>query len=75
MEENVVVEEDSFPDEHIFLISTFDPSYGDILIYLQTLKSPATFSQEEQCKLRVHMKNYRIIKDTFYRRGVDSVLC
>ena len=33
-EENVVVEDDSFPDEHIFLISTFDPWYGDILIYL-----------------------------------------
>ena len=26
MEEDVVIEEDSFPDEHIFLISTSDPS-------------------------------------------------
>ena len=34
MEENVVVEDDSFLDEHIFLISTSDPWYGDILIYL-----------------------------------------
>ena len=33
-EENVVVEDDSFPDEHIFLISTSDPWYRDILIYL-----------------------------------------
>ena len=32
--ENVVVEDDSFPDEHIFLISTSDPWYGDIIIYL-----------------------------------------
>ena len=37
-EEDVVVEDDSFLDEHIFLISTSDPWYGDILIYLQTLK-------------------------------------
>ena len=37
-EEDVVTKEDSFPDEHIFLISTSDPWYGDILIYLQTLK-------------------------------------
>ena len=33
-EEDVVIEDDSFPDEHIFLISTSDPWYGDILIYL-----------------------------------------
>ena len=33
-EEDVVVEDDSFPDEHIFLISTSDPLYGDKIIYL-----------------------------------------
>ena len=27
---------DSFPDEFMFLISTTDPWYGDLLIYLQT---------------------------------------
>ena len=27
---------DSFPDEFLFLISTTDPWYGDLLIYLQT---------------------------------------
>ena len=30
------VYEDSFIDEHIFLISTVDPWYGDIIICLQT---------------------------------------
>ena len=73
-EEDVVVEDDSFPDEHIFLISTSDPWYGDILIYLQNLKYPATFLQGEQRKLCVHAKNYLIIGDTLYRRGVDSIL-
>ena len=34
MEEDVATEEDLFPDEHIFLISTSNPWYGDILIYL-----------------------------------------
>ena len=43
--EDVAVEDDSFPDEHIFLISTFDPWYGDILIYLQTLKCPVASSK------------------------------
>ena len=72
--DTVVEEEDSFPDEHIFLISTSNPWYGDILIYLQTLKYPAAYSREEQCKLRLHAKNYLIIGDTLCRRGVDSVL-
>ena len=33
-EETIVVEEDSFPYEYIFLISTTDPWYEDILVYL-----------------------------------------
>jgi hypothetical protein len=41
-EDNKVI--DSLPDEHIFLISSSDPWYGDIIIYLQTLKFPPHFS-------------------------------
>ena len=74
VDEDVAIEEDSFPDEHIFLISTSDPWYGDILIYLQTLKYPAAFSWEEWRKLHLHAKKYLIIGDTLYHRGVDSVL-
>ena len=73
-EENVVVEDESLPDEHIFLMSTSNPWYRDILIYLQTLKYPAASSWEERRKLFLHAKNYLIIGDTLYRRGVDSVL-
>ena len=40
--------EDTFVDEHIFLISTWDPWYGDIIIYLQTLKVPTHLSQDER---------------------------
>ena len=59
----------------IFFISTSNPWYGDILIYLQTMKYPATFSWEEQHKLRLYAKNYLIIGDTLYHRGVHSILC
>ena len=38
------IHEDSFIDEHIFLISTVDPRYGDIIFYLQTLKVPSHLS-------------------------------
>ena len=66
-EEDVVVEDDSFPDEHIFLISTSDPWYRDILVYIQTLKCHASFSREDRHKLCVNVKNYLIIIDTLYR--------
>ena len=41
------VHEDSLVYEHIFLISTVDPWYGDIIVYLQTLKVPSHLSGHE----------------------------
>ena len=43
-EEEEEIYEDTFVDEHIFLISTLDPWYGDIIIYLKTLKVPSHLS-------------------------------
>ena len=42
------VNEESFVYEHIFPISTVDPWYGDIIVYLQTLKVPSHLSQDER---------------------------
>ena len=42
------VYEDSFVDENIFLISTMDPWYGYIIVYLQTLKVPTHLSWDER---------------------------
>ena len=42
------VYEDTFFDENIFLISTLDPWYVDIIIYLQTLKVTTHLSRYEQ---------------------------
>ena len=63
-----------FIDEHIFLISTLDPWYGDIIIHLQTLKVPTHLSWDERRRLRHVSKNYLIVDNTLYRRGVDSIL-
>ena len=38
---------DYFVDEHIFLISTMDPWYRDIIVYLQTLKVPTHLSWDQ----------------------------
>ena len=40
--------EDTFFDEHIFLISTLDPWYGNIIVYLQKLKVPTHLSWYER---------------------------
>ena len=69
-----IVYDESFPNEHLFLISPHDPWYGDIIVYLQTAKFPSTFSKYERRKLCHMAKNYGIIGDALYRRGVDSIL-
>ena len=62
--EEEIVYEENFPDEHLFLISSQDPWYGDIIIYLKTLKFPPASSKDEHRKLRHLAKNYVIIGDT-----------
>ena len=64
----------TFVDEHIFLISTLDPWYGDIIIYLKTLKVPTHLSQNERRRLHHVSKNYLIVDNTLYHCGVDSIL-
>ena len=59
---------------NIFLISTLDPWYGYIIMYLQTLKVPSHLSRDERQHLRHVAKNYLIVGDTLYRCGVDSIL-
>jgi hypothetical protein len=58
----------------MFLIESSDPWYGDILIYLQTLKCPTSASCDEHRRIRHQAKNYLILDDTLYRRGVDYIL-
>ena len=65
-EEEEEVCEDTFVDEHIFLISTLDPWYGDIIIYLQTLKVPTHLSRDERRRLRHVSKNFLIVDNTLY---------
>ena len=73
MEEEEVYE-DTFVDEHIFLISTLDPWYGDIIVYLQTLKVPPHLSRDKRRQLHHVAKNYLIVDKTLYHHGVDSIL-
>ena len=52
-----MIHQDLFVDEPIFLILSMDPWYGDIIIYLQTLKDPPHL-------LGMSIKDYIIILRT-----------
>ena len=65
---------DSFPDEFLFLISTMDPWYGYLIIYLQTQIFQPNISCDDRRRIRHHAKYYLIMNDTLYRCGIDSNL-
>lgn len=66
--------EEHIPDETLFLISTHDPWYGDIIVYLQTSSFRPDVSKDGRRRIRHQSQPYHIIGDTLYRIGVDSVL-
>ena len=67
------VAEEPIADESLFLISTLDLWYGDIIVYLQTQSFRPEISRSERRKIRFHSQQFRIIGDTLYHRGADSV--
>jgi len=62
------------PDESLFMISSFDPWYGGFLIYLQTHNFWPNTSRSKQRCIRYESRNYAIIGDTLYRRGINMIL-
>ena len=64
--------EEPIADESLFLISTLDPWYGDIIIYLQTQSFRPEISRSERRKIRFQSQQFKIIGDTLHRLGADS---
>jgi hypothetical protein len=69
--ENVAA--DSLPDESLFLISSDDLWYGDIIIYLQTQTFHPNSSSTDCHQTHYQSHQYIILGDTLYRHGIDSV--
>lgn len=65
---------EQLPNETLFLITTLDPWYGDIIIYLQTSTFWSASSKDDCQCIRHQSQPYRIIAYPLYRVGVDSVL-
>jgi hypothetical protein len=74
VESGDVVPEESPIWGDMLLITSSDPWYGDILIYIKTLKCPTSASLDECRRICHQAKNYLILDDTFHRRGVDYIL-
>ena len=64
--------EDSFPDEHLFAISTKPLWYVDIANYLATWKVPHHFSYREQRKIIHHSPRYSWMVGYLFHTGVDN---
>ena len=67
------VAEQPVADESLFLISTIDPWYGDIIIYLQTQSFRPELSQSQRRKIHFQSQQYHIVGDKLYRCGADFV--
>ena len=65
--------EQPIADESLFLISTLDPWYGDIIIYLQNKYFQPELSWSQRRKIHFQSQQYHIVGDTLYRHGADSV--
>ena len=68
------IEEESWADKHLFLISTTDPWYATLIIYIQTQRIDAQFSSIEQRRIWHQAWRYLIIGDTLYHRLIDLIL-
>jgi hypothetical protein len=69
--ENVAA--DSLPDESLFLISSDDLWYEDIIIYLQTQTFRPNFSSTDRRQIRYQARQYIILGDTLYHHGIVFV--
>jgi hypothetical protein len=51
VESGDIIPEESPINRDLFLIASSDPWYGDILVYLQTLKCPTSASRDEHRRI------------------------
>ena len=71
--ETETVVEHPIVDESLFLISTLDPWYGYIIIYLQTQAFRPELSRSNRRRIHYQSQQYNIVGDTLYCHGADSV--
>ena len=66
--------DDTFPDEHIFVVSIQTPWFADIANYLATGKLTNHLSPDENCHIIVQSSNYSWVDNDLFRTGPDLII-
>ena len=70
----VVLVEDSFPDEHLFAISIVTPWYADLANYLSTGRTPPHFTAKERKRLIKQSARYSWLNGDLVYTGFDMII-
>ena len=66
--------DDTFPDEHLFVVSVQTPWFVDIPNYLAIGKLPNHLSPHEKSRIIVQSSNYSWVYNDLLRTGPDLII-
>ena len=66
--------DDTFPDEHIFVVSVQTPWFVDIANYLATRKIPNHLSPHEKHRIIVQSSNYSWVDNDLFCTGPNLII-
>ena len=72
--DNDIPVDDSFPDEHLFAVTTKTPWFADISNYLATGKLPNHLAPHERKRVIVQSENYSWIGNDLFCTGPDLII-
>ena len=73
-EDSTKLVDDTFPGEHIFVVSVQTPWFADIAKYLSTGKIPNHLSPHEKHRIIVHSSNYSWVDNDIFHTGPDLII-
>ena len=66
--------DDTFPNEHFFVVSVQTPWFSDIANYLAIGKIPHHLDPYEKCRIIVQSYNYSWVDNDLFRTGPDLII-
>jgi hypothetical protein len=73
-EDDDILVDDSFPDEHLFSFSVNTPWFVDMEKYLSTRKLPSHLSPHENRKIITYSDNYSWVGHEFFHTGRHLII-
>ena len=73
-EDDDILVDDSFLDEHIFSLSVNTPWFADMANYLATRKLPSHLSPHEKCRIITQSANYSWVGHDLFCTGPELVI-